>query len=109
MKACACSGTERVIDCRRGVTGFTCTRFFAFEEERLVFGSRTPPPMQLDWPRPDAGRSISKFTWSTGFSAGPQFRSKAYVEAFNLLCRFARAGTVTILIEGESGTGKTQH
>lgn len=37
------------------------------------------------------------------------FRSRAYLEAVGRLERFARAGSVTVLLEGESGTGKTQH
>jgi two-component system response regulator HydG len=39
----------------------------------------------------------------------PRFRSKAYLEALNRLERFARAGAVTMLLEGESGTGKSRH
>jgi len=38
-----------------------------------------------------------------------EFRSKSYRVALDQLRRYARAGNVTILIEGESGTGKTQH
>lgn len=41
--------------------------------------------------------------------APPQFRSKPYLEALDRLKRFALAGSVTILLEGESGTGKTFH
>jgi DNA-binding NtrC family response regulator len=38
-----------------------------------------------------------------------QFRSGGYLRALARLQKFARAGTVPILLEGESGTGKTQH
>ena len=38
-----------------------------------------------------------------------EFRSKAYRAALDQLRRYARDGNVTILLEGESGTGKTQH
>jgi DNA-binding NtrC family response regulator len=65
--------------------------------------------MQLDWPRSDPGRSNADSIPATAVSTGSHFRSKAYLDAFNRLCRFARAGGVTILIEGESGTGKTLH
>jgi DNA-binding NtrC family response regulator len=39
----------------------------------------------------------------------PAFRSKSYLSAIHRLKRFAAAATVPILIEGEAGTGKTQH
>ena len=41
--------------------------------------------------------------------ASPQFCSKPYLEALRRLRRFALAGSVTILLEGESATGKTFH
>jgi DNA-binding NtrC family response regulator len=42
-------------------------------------------------------------------SESPRFRSKPYLDALRRLQRFALAGSVTILLEGECGTGKTNH
>jgi len=41
-------------------------------------------------------------------TSGPTFRSRAYRNALERIERFARDRTATILIEGESGTGKTR-
>jgi DNA-binding NtrC family response regulator len=56
-------------------------------------------------PRPHATRLRSGQTDTAG---GPAFCSAAYLKCLAQVRRFARDGQAAILIEGESGTGKTQ-
>jgi two-component system, NtrC family, response regulator HydG len=52
--------------------------------------------------------AVSSLVSRSSEPARPQFRSAAYLRVLGQVERFARSGRAPVLLEGESGTGKTQ-